>query len=79
MTTNNPIEVTVLEQYPKPPARIVCYGVADPGMKDNPIAIGTTVIDAWNAAERILGDSVERLQKDGYILVEGIWQLTNSV
>lgn len=39
-----------------------------------PVAFGASVIAAWNAAERCLGDSAQHLQDIGYQLVEGDWE-----
>lgn len=38
-----------------------------------PIGLGLSVIDAWNAAERMTGDSTMQMRRAGYILVEGFW------
>ncbi len=38
--------------------------------EDEPVAIGVSVVSAWNAAVSLLGDPHDQLAKDGYRVVE---------
>ena len=49
------------------------YAVAGAG--ETPVAYGASVISAWDAAEACLGSTPKQLQKLGYKLLTGTWQL----
>lgn len=49
------------------------YAVAGNG--ETPVAYGASVVAAWDAAEACLGSTPKQLQKLGYKLLTGTWQI----
>lgn len=54
-----------------------CYMIRAFG--HNPVAVGMTIIAAWNAATETLGDDVETLRRQGYHEVEAVAVLRTNL